>query len=71
MKTNPAGYYYQGAWQALDGTTVRQFNNASARTQCLKGKVVHLYGDSTVRQFFEFLTENTPGRRVAEMSGNG
>ncbi|PWA14640.1 hypothetical protein CCH79_00014332 [Gambusia affinis] len=71
VKTNPAGYYYQGAWQALDGTTVRQFNNASARTQCLKGKVVHLYGDSTVRQFFEFLTENTPGRRVAEMSGNG
>ncbi|XP_043963894.1 NXPE family member 3-like isoform X2 [Gambusia affinis] len=71
VKTNPAGYYYQGAWQALDGTTVRQFNNASARTQCLKGKVVHLYGDSTVRQFFEFLIENTPDLKIFDLKSPG
>ncbi|XP_032444779.1 NXPE family member 3-like isoform X2 [Xiphophorus hellerii] len=56
----PVGYYYQGVWRALDGTTVRQFNNATAISQCLKGKVLHLYGDSTVRQWFEFLIAKVP-----------
>ncbi|KAM4712405.1 NXPE family member 3-like [Anableps anableps] len=60
VKARPAGYYYQGVWQALDGTTVREFNNATALSQCLKGKVLHLYGDSTVRQWFEFLIANMP-----------
>ncbi|XP_007571347.1 NXPE family member 3-like isoform X2 [Poecilia formosa] len=60
MRANPAGYYYQGAWRALDGTSVHQFNNATAISQCLKGKVLHLYGDSTVRQWFEFLIAKVP-----------
>ncbi|KAI9527859.1 hypothetical protein NQZ68_026907 [Dissostichus eleginoides] len=55
-----SGYYYQGLWRALDGTKVRQFTGASAITQCLKGKVVHLYGDSTIRQWFEFLNAALP-----------
>ncbi|XP_033934402.1 NXPE family member 3-like [Pseudochaenichthys georgianus] len=55
-----SGYYYQGLWRALDGTKVRQFPSASAITQCLKGKVVHLYGDSTIRQWFEFLIAALP-----------
>ncbi|XP_042367280.1 NXPE family member 3-like [Plectropomus leopardus] len=59
VTSGPSGYYYQGAWQALNGTTVHQFHS-SAITQCLKGKVVHMYGDSTVRQFFEFLNAVLP-----------
>ncbi|KAF3848217.1 hypothetical protein F7725_021245 [Dissostichus mawsoni] len=55
-----SGYYYQGLWRALDGTKVRQFTCASSITQCLKGKVVHLYGDSTIRQWFEFLNAALP-----------
>ncbi|XP_033987285.1 NXPE family member 3-like isoform X2 [Trematomus bernacchii] len=55
-----SGYYYQGLWRALDGTKVRQFTGASAITQCLKGKVVHMYGDSTIRQWFEFLNAALP-----------
>ncbi|XP_035851978.1 NXPE family member 3-like isoform X2 [Sander lucioperca] len=59
VKVGPSGYYYQGVWQALGGTTVRQFN-VSAISQCLKGKVVHMHGDSTIRQFFEFLNARLP-----------
>ncbi|XP_063762139.1 NXPE family member 3-like [Eleginops maclovinus] len=62
-----SGYYYQGLWRPLDGTKVRQFNNASAITQCLKGKMVHLYGDSTIRQFFEFLNAALPGLKEFNM----
>ncbi|XP_034719157.1 NXPE family member 3-like isoform X2 [Etheostoma cragini] len=58
-KSGPSGYYYQGVWQALGGHTVRQFNN-SAISQCLKGKGVHMYGDSTIRQWFEYLNEALP-----------
>ncbi|KAL3966296.1 DNA polymerase epsilon subunit 1 [Sarotherodon galilaeus] len=60
MESGPSGYYYQGVWRALDGTTVSQFNTSSAITQCLKGKVVHLYGDSTIRQWFEYLNTALP-----------
>ncbi|KAM9328162.1 NXPE family member 3-like isoform 2-T2 [Pholidichthys leucotaenia] len=70
IKTNivtsrPSGYYYLGAWQALGGTKVNQFNTPSAISQCLKRKKLHLYGDSTVRQWFEYLQEVLPGRRKA------
>uniref|UniRef100_A0A3Q3GY37 NXPE C-terminal domain-containing protein n=1 Tax=Labrus bergylta TaxID=56723 RepID=A0A3Q3GY37_9LABR len=53
-KSGLSGYYYQGVWRSLGGTKVHQFNNSSAISQCLKGKVVHMYGDSTLRQWFEY-----------------
>uniref|UniRef100_A0A668AH52 NXPE C-terminal domain-containing protein n=1 Tax=Myripristis murdjan TaxID=586833 RepID=A0A668AH52_9TELE len=42
------------------GATIRQFNNASAISQCLTDKVVHMYGDSTIRQWFEHLSRVLP-----------
>ncbi|KAL6094687.1 nxpe3 [Pungitius sinensis] len=60
VTSEPSGYYYQGVWRGLGGLTIHQFN-ASAITQCLKGKAVHMYGDSTVRQWFEFLNAALPG----------
>ncbi|XP_049891818.1 NXPE family member 3-like isoform X3 [Epinephelus moara] len=60
LTPGPSGYYYQGVWRALGGPTVHQFNNPPAISQCLKGKVVHMYGDSTIRQFFEYLTRALP-----------
>uniref|UniRef100_A0A3P9PII3 Neurexophilin and PC-esterase domain family member 3 n=1 Tax=Poecilia reticulata TaxID=8081 RepID=A0A3P9PII3_POERE len=67
LPTNPAGYYYQGVWRALDGTRVLQFNTSTAVSQCLKGKVLHLYGDSTIRQWFEYLTESLPGLKKFDL----
>ncbi|XP_070709870.1 NXPE family member 3-like [Pempheris klunzingeri] len=60
VKSGPSGYYYQDTWRALDGTTVHQFNTSSAITQCLRDKVVHMYGDSTIRQWFEYLNAVLP-----------
>lgn len=62
VKSEPSGYYYQGVWRALGGTRVRQFTYSSDVTQCLRGKMVHLYGDSTIRQWFEHLNTALPGR---------
>ncbi|XP_038595224.1 NXPE family member 3-like [Micropterus salmoides] len=60
VKSGPSGYYYQGVWRAVGGTTVHQFNTSSAISQCLKGKKVHLYGDSTIRQWFEYFRAALP-----------
>ncbi|KAI3366482.1 hypothetical protein L3Q82_000620 [Scortum barcoo] len=48
------------AWQSLGGSTVRQFKTSSDISQCLKGKVIHMYGDSTVRQWFDYLKAALP-----------
>ncbi|XP_062258453.1 NXPE family member 3 [Platichthys flesus] len=57
----PSGYYYEESWRPLGGATMRQFNNTSAIIRCLKDKMIHLYGDSTVRQWFEYLIAFVPG----------
>ncbi|XP_029317079.1 NXPE family member 3-like [Cottoperca gobio] len=59
VTSGPSGYYYQSMWRALGSTTVRQMN-MPATSQCLKRKVVHLYGDSTIRQWFEFFMKTLP-----------
>ncbi|KAK9525446.1 hypothetical protein VZT92_016153 [Zoarces viviparus] len=66
VTSGPSGYYYQGVWRALGGTTVRKFN-ASTISQCLKGKVVHMYGDSTIRQWFEFFDATLPGLKEFDL----
>ncbi|KAK9525309.1 hypothetical protein VZT92_016031 [Zoarces viviparus] len=67
VTSGPSGYYYQGVWRALGGTTVCKFNTSSAISQCLKGKAVHMYGDSTVRQWFEFLNAALPGLKEFDL----
>ncbi|MEQ2233350.1 hypothetical protein ILYODFUR_020898 [Ilyodon furcidens] len=57
VKTKPTGYYYQGAWRALDGNTVHQFNTITAISQCLKN---NLYAESTIRQWFDYLNKSLP-----------
>lgn len=63
IKLAPSGYYYEDSWRPLSGITMRQFNESSAVTQCLKNKVINMYGDSTVRQWFEYLITLVPGLR--------
>nr|XP_061799799.1 NXPE family member 3-like [Nerophis lumbriciformis] len=55
VKQLTSGYYYQESWQPLlGGINMRQFDKVSI-TKCLTNKLVYLYGDSTVRQWFEYL----------------
>lgn len=56
-----SGYYYQDSWRPLDGAKMDQFNDPSALTQCLRNKVINMFGDSTVRQWFEYLIASVPG----------
>lgn len=57
---SPSGYYYEDQWRSRT-QWIHHFNKSDDITKCLQGKVVHLFGDSTIRQWFEYLTEFVPG----------
>ncbi|KAI7801046.1 putative NXPE family member 3-like, partial [Triplophysa rosa] len=54
----PAGFYLNDVWTSFVCKT-REFITQTA-TQCLKDKHIYLMGDSTVRQWFEFLQKRVP-----------
>ncbi|XP_065257018.1 NXPE family member 3 [Emys orbicularis] len=55
----PLGYYYQDEWRPRT-RWIRHFNKTADISECLQGKVVHFFGDSTIRQWFEYLTTFVP-----------
>uniref|UniRef100_A0A8C6Z670 Neurexophilin and PC-esterase domain family member 3 n=1 Tax=Nothoprocta perdicaria TaxID=30464 RepID=A0A8C6Z670_NOTPE len=57
---SPSGYYYQDQWRPRTHR-IHHFNESEDITKCLQGKVIHLFGDSTIRQWFEYLTAFVPG----------
>ncbi|KAM4711717.1 NXPE family member 3-like [Anableps anableps] len=70
VKSCPSGYYYLGAWRSLDGTTVQQFNTSTEISKCLKNKMLHLYGDSTIRQWFEYLNKSLPDLKEFDLQSS-
>ncbi|XP_037542118.1 NXPE family member 3, partial [Nematolebias whitei] len=56
----PSGFYYEDSWRPLGGVLMRHFNESFAIAQCLRNKVINMYGDSTVRQWFEYLIAAVP-----------
>nr|XP_034958023.1 NXPE family member 3-like [Zootoca vivipara]XP_034958053.1 NXPE family member 3-like [Zootoca vivipara] len=63
---NPAGFYYQDAWVSLLCSS-RPFTTPDSALSCLKGKIVHMVGDSTLRQWWEFLVEFIPSLQPIDL----
>nr|XP_034981417.1 NXPE family member 3-like [Zootoca vivipara] len=57
--TNPSGFYYKDVWVSL-GCSSRTFPTPDLALSCLRGKIVHMIGDSTLRQWWEFLLAFIP-----------
>ncbi|XP_077392284.1 NXPE family member 3-like [Festucalex cinctus] len=55
-----SGYYYQDSWRPLGDISMRHFDKSDAITRCLTNKLVYMYGDSTMRQWFEYLLSMLP-----------
>ncbi|XP_056612267.1 NXPE family member 3-like isoform X3 [Triplophysa dalaica] len=64
----PSGFYLNDVWTSFVCKT-RQFTTQTT-TQCLKDKHIYMMGDSTVRQWFEFLLNAVPSRS-SDSSGCG
>ncbi|KAL1248963.1 hypothetical protein QQF64_022281 [Cirrhinus molitorella] len=55
----PAGFYFKDVWKSFVCNT-QQFSSTQMG-KCLENKIVYLFGDSTTRQWFEYLEKNVPG----------
>ncbi|XP_048396679.1 NXPE family member 3-like [Stegostoma tigrinum] len=52
---SPSGFYFQDKWMSAN-CNVRSFHSPANVTDCLRGKAVYILGDSTIHQWFEYLT---------------
>uniref|UniRef100_A0A8B9BS93 Neurexophilin and PC-esterase domain family member 3 n=1 Tax=Anser brachyrhynchus TaxID=132585 RepID=A0A8B9BS93_9AVES len=62
---SPSGYYYEDHWRPRTHW-IHHFNKSDDISKCLQGKVIHLFGDSTIRQWFEYLT-SVPFESIIEL----
>ncbi|XP_030044084.1 NXPE family member 3 [Microcaecilia unicolor] len=63
---NPSGFYYQDAWTSRICASKR-FPDPSDISKCLRGKVVYMFGDSTLRQWWEYLLDVVPSLKQIDL----
>ncbi|XP_040202683.1 NXPE family member 3-like [Rana temporaria] len=64
----PSGYYYLNSWVSLT-CSARHFPRPADALACLKGKDIHMFGDSTLRQWFEYLEMFIPSLKRIDLHG--
>ncbi|KAM5171768.1 NXPE family member 3-like [Mantella aurantiaca] len=62
----PSGFYYKDNWITLT-CSGRHFPHPADALACLKGKDIHMFGDSTLRQWFEYLEEFIPSLKKIDL----
>ncbi|XP_068129513.1 NXPE family member 3-like [Hyperolius riggenbachi] len=65
----PSGFYYKDTWTSLV-CSERHFPTPADILACLKGKVIHMFGDSTLRQWFEYLVTFIPSLKRIDLHTN-
>ncbi|MBN3301630.1 NXPE3 protein, partial [Amia calva] len=66
----PAGFYFQDRWTSLV-CPARSFSSAEQIVGCLKDKQLYMMGDSTLRQWFEYLWKNVPTLELKDLHTSG
>ncbi|XP_064203376.1 NXPE family member 4-like isoform X2 [Anguilla rostrata] len=61
----PGGYFYSNRWSS-SSCQAGPFLSEDAITRCLKGKTIYLLGDSTVRQWIEYLEKKLKDLRIVK-----
>ncbi|KAM4697264.1 NXPE family member 3-like [Discoglossus pictus] len=56
---DPSGFYYQDVWESRV-CLAHSFINPSSVASCLRGKLIYMFGDSTLRQWWESLVNFVP-----------
>nr|XP_033779250.1 NXPE family member 3-like [Geotrypetes seraphini] len=63
---NPSGFYYDDKWTSRVCST-KKFPTPPNVTKCLRGKVVYMFGDSTLRQWWLYLDEFVPSLKRIDL----
>ncbi|XP_031755439.1 NXPE family member 3-like isoform X2 [Xenopus tropicalis] len=56
---DPSGFYYRDLWESLVCSN-QHFPDGSSVASCLAGKSVYMFGDSTLRQWWEHIVDFVP-----------
>ncbi|XP_075061892.1 NXPE family member 3-like [Mixophyes fleayi] len=67
--TQPSGFYYGNVWTSFT-CLGRHFPQPSDALACLNGKDIHMFGDSTLRQWFEYLERFIPSLKMIDLHTN-
>ncbi|XP_018413237.1 PREDICTED: NXPE family member 3-like [Nanorana parkeri] len=62
----PTGFYYMNTWISLTCSVIH-FSLPAQALACLKGKDIHMFGDSTLRQWFEYLEKFIPSLKRIDL----
>ncbi|XP_069502530.1 NXPE family member 3-like [Ambystoma mexicanum] len=62
----PTGFYYNDVWTSLT-CSHKMFASSATASACLKGKIVYMFGDSTLRQWWEYLLELIPSIKQIDL----
>lgn len=65
----PSGFYYNDIWRSLT-CKARHFPKPNEALKCLKGKDIYMFGDSTLRQWFEYLVNFIPSLKTIDLHIN-
>ncbi|XP_067849179.1 NXPE family member 3-like isoform X2 [Heptranchias perlo] len=66
---SPSGFYYNDQWMSTT-CNIQRFDTPASITDCFRGKKIYIFGDSTIRQWFEYLTEFVPGLRKFDLGNS-
>ncbi|XP_043853796.1 NXPE family member 1-like [Dromiciops gliroides] len=66
----PSGYTFQGRWIPTS-CKLTQFNAMNIISDCLKGKLIYLMGDSTLRQWILYFPSIMKNLKFFDHHGNG
>nr|XP_023420899.1 NXPE family member 3-like [Cavia porcellus] len=62
----PSGFYHGNVWYSL-ACSSRSFPTAESIVGCLAGHIVHMMGDSTLRQWWEYLRDTVPSLKPVDL----
>lgn len=62
----PSGFYHGHVWHSLSCSS-RSFPTVDSILGCLAGHIVHMIGDSTLRQWWEYLRDTVPSLKPVDL----
>ncbi|XP_007954070.1 NXPE family member 3-like [Orycteropus afer afer] len=66
LAPKPSGFYHRGVWHSLSCSS-HSFSTADNILDCLTGHIIHMMGDSTLRQWWEYLRDTVPSLKPVDL----
>ncbi|XP_052024208.1 NXPE family member 3-like isoform X3 [Apodemus sylvaticus] len=66
LSPKPSGFYHQDRWHSTFCSS-RSFPTVDSIRNCLAGRIVYMMGDSTLRQWWEYLRDTVPSLKPVDL----